>query len=86
MRARHGPHVLRQKARMRPRITSVAALGCVLGAAVVVLHDGTVDRTTDGAGAVAMLTFAELEQLDADAPDRLEAVIGDRHAASSPAE
>jgi glycerophosphoryl diester phosphodiesterase/membrane-associated phospholipid phosphatase len=32
---------------------------------VVVIHDGTVDRTTDGTGAVAALTLAELETLDA---------------------
>jgi glycerophosphoryl diester phosphodiesterase len=31
----------------------------------VVLHDETVDRTTDGAGAVSSLTLAELEGLDA---------------------
>ncbi len=32
---------------------------------VVVLHDPTVDRTTDGRGAVASLTLAELKRLDA---------------------
>ncbi|MBB5789549.1 glycerophosphoryl diester phosphodiesterase [Jiangella mangrovi] len=32
---------------------------------LVVLHDETVDRTTDGTGAVADLTFAELQALDA---------------------
>lgn len=32
---------------------------------VVVLHDDTVDRTTDGRGAVAALTLAELRALDA---------------------
>lgn len=32
---------------------------------IVVLHDPTLERTTDGAGAVAVLTFAELERLDA---------------------
>ncbi|MGP6175919.1 glycerophosphodiester phosphodiesterase [Microbacterium sp. A196] len=31
----------------------------------VVMHDSTVDRTTDGTGAVADLTIAELEALDA---------------------
>jgi len=35
--------------------------------AVVVLHDETVDRTTDGRGAVADLTLAEIRQLDAGA-------------------
>lgn len=32
---------------------------------VVVIHDATVDRTTDGTGAVHGLTLAELRQLDA---------------------
>lgn len=32
---------------------------------LVVLHDATVDRTTDGTGAVAELTFDELRELDA---------------------
>lgn len=32
---------------------------------LVVIHDDTVDRTTDGTGAVKELTFAELSQLDA---------------------
>jgi glycerophosphoryl diester phosphodiesterase len=32
---------------------------------VVVLHDDTVDRTTDGAGPVRALTLAQLERLDA---------------------
>ncbi len=32
---------------------------------VVVIHDPTVDRTTDGTGAVASLTMAELARLDA---------------------
>lgn len=32
---------------------------------VVVMHDPTVDRTTDGAGAVAEMTLAELKSLDA---------------------
>lgn len=31
----------------------------------VVIHDDTVDRTTDGSGAVNQLTFAQLEALDA---------------------
>ena len=34
---------------------------------VIVIHDGTVDRTTDGAGAVASLTLSELKRLDAGA-------------------
>ena len=32
---------------------------------VVLMHDDTVDRTTDGTGAVADLTFAEIRALDA---------------------
>ncbi|MFN2225086.1 MAG: glycerophosphodiester phosphodiesterase [Anaerolineae bacterium] len=32
---------------------------------LVVIHDGTVDRTTDGSGAVHDLTLAELQSLDA---------------------
>ena len=34
---------------------------------IVVIHDGTVDRTTDGSGAVAAMTLAELRSLDAGA-------------------
>ena len=34
-------------------------------AEIVVLHDDTVDRTTDGQGPVAALTLAELQRLDA---------------------
>jgi len=33
--------------------------------AVVIMHDATVDRTTDGAGRVSELTLAELKRLDA---------------------
>ncbi|GHB54082.1 glycerophosphoryl diester phosphodiesterase [Streptomyces cirratus] len=39
--------------------------------ALVVLHDGEVDRTTDGAGAVAELTLAELRELDAGHGERV---------------
>ena len=35
--------------------------------AVIVMHDDTVDRTTDGHGAVAQLTLAEVQRLDAGA-------------------
>lgn len=34
---------------------------------IVTIHDGTVDRTTDGSGPVAELTVAELQELDAGA-------------------
>jgi glycerophosphoryl diester phosphodiesterase len=60
---------------------------------VVVIHDDTVDATTDGSGAVGLLTFAALRTLDAGswfAPafagqpiPRLEEVL--RYAASRPA-
>lgn len=33
--------------------------------ALVVIHDRTVDRTTDGAGAIAAMSLAEIKQLDA---------------------
>jgi glycerophosphoryl diester phosphodiesterase len=33
--------------------------------AMVVIHDDTVDRTTDGTGAVAAMTLAEIKRLDA---------------------
>jgi glycerophosphoryl diester phosphodiesterase len=32
---------------------------------VVVIHDATVDRTTEGVGALGTLTFADVDQLDA---------------------
>jgi glycerophosphoryl diester phosphodiesterase len=32
---------------------------------IVVIHDDTVDRTTDGTGRVDDLTYAELQELDA---------------------
>ena len=38
---------------------------------LVVLHDATVDRTTDGAGAVEGLTFDELRALDAGLGERV---------------
>ena len=37
----------------------------VAGREIVVMHDATVDRTTDGTGRVADLTLAELKALDA---------------------
>ncbi|RSS57847.1 glycerophosphodiester phosphodiesterase family protein [Streptomyces sp. WAC06614] len=39
--------------------------------ALVVLHDAEVDRTTDGSGAVADLTLAELRELDAGLGERV---------------
>jgi len=36
-----------------------------LDGVLVVLHDATVDRTTDGTGAIAELTWPEVERLDA---------------------
>ncbi|HUY28390.1 MAG TPA: glycerophosphodiester phosphodiesterase family protein [Candidatus Binataceae bacterium] len=39
--------------------------------AVVVIHDATVDRTTNGRGAVADLTLAELQRLDAGRGERI---------------
>jgi glycerophosphoryl diester phosphodiesterase len=38
---------------------------------LVVIHDGLVDRTTDGTGEVARMTFAELRALDAGAFPRI---------------
>jgi glycerophosphoryl diester phosphodiesterase len=38
---------------------------------LVVMHDATVDRTTDGTGAIADLTLAELRELDAGLGERV---------------
>ena len=38
---------------------------------LVVIHDTTVDRTTDGQGAIADLTLAEVKQLDAGKGERI---------------
>lgn len=38
---------------------------CTADGVPVLIHDATVDRTTDGSGAVAALTLAELRRLDA---------------------
>jgi glycerophosphoryl diester phosphodiesterase len=46
--------------------------------AVVVIHDETVDRTTDGKGEIAELTLAELKRLDAGAKFKLGHVKGER--------
>jgi glycerophosphoryl diester phosphodiesterase len=46
--------------------------------AVVVIHDETVERTTDGAGEVAELTLAELKRLDAGAKFKAGAIKGER--------
>jgi glycerophosphoryl diester phosphodiesterase len=46
--------------------------------AVVVIHDETVERTTDGRGEVAELTLAELKRLDAGAKFKGGAVRGEQ--------
>jgi glycerophosphoryl diester phosphodiesterase len=46
--------------------------------AVVVIHDETVERTTDGAGKVAALTLEELKRLDAGAKFKGGALKGER--------
>ena len=46
--------------------------------AVVVIHDDTVERTTDGNGEVAELTLEELKRLDAGAKFKGGAVKGER--------
>jgi glycerophosphoryl diester phosphodiesterase len=38
---------------------------------IVIMHDETVDRTTNGHGKVAQLTWAELQQLDAGSGERI---------------
>ena len=38
---------------------------------IVIMHDETVDRTTDGRGLVSELTFAELKMLDAGGGERV---------------
>src|SRR6185436_1661741 len=40
---------------------------------VVVLHDVTVNRTTDGTGSVREMTLAELKKLDAGFPRKFDA-------------
>jgi glycerophosphoryl diester phosphodiesterase len=46
---------------------------------VVVIHDATVDRTTNGQGAVAEMTLAELRRLSAGYPERFgDAYAGER--------
>jgi glycerophosphoryl diester phosphodiesterase len=46
--------------------------------AVVVIHDDTVERTTDGNGEVAKLTLEELKRLDAGAKFKGGAIKGER--------
>ncbi|HYK63789.1 MAG TPA: glycerophosphodiester phosphodiesterase family protein [Patescibacteria group bacterium] len=46
--------------------------------AVVVIHDETVERTTDGKGEVAELTLADLKRLDASAKFKGGAIKGER--------
>lgn len=40
---------------------------CTADGQVVVMHDATVERTTDGSGAIAQMTLAQLQKLDAGA-------------------
>jgi len=42
---------------------------------LVVMHDRTVDRTTNGAGAVADLTFAEIRELDAGKGEKVPTLL-----------
>jgi glycerophosphoryl diester phosphodiesterase len=44
---------------------------CSKDGALVVIHDDTVDRTTDGKGPVHQLTLAQLKQLDAGQGERI---------------
>lgn len=44
----------------------------------VLIHDDSVDRTTDGHGPVASLTLAELRRLDASARSRFETFRGEK--------
>ncbi|MFH1319951.1 MAG: glycerophosphodiester phosphodiesterase family protein [Bacteroidota bacterium] len=37
---------------------------------LMIIHDGTVDRTTDGTGSVSSMTYNQLRQLDAGYPDK----------------
>jgi glycerophosphoryl diester phosphodiesterase len=46
--------------------------------AVVVIHDDTVDRTTDGTGQVAELTLEEIKRLDASAKFKGGTIRGER--------
>src|SRR5208282_3183243 len=46
--------------------------------AVVVIHDETVERTTDGVGEVAELTLAEIKRLDAGSKFKGGALKGER--------
>jgi glycerophosphoryl diester phosphodiesterase len=46
--------------------------------AVIVIHDDTVDRTTDGTGQVAELTLEEIKRLDASAKFKGGAIGGER--------
>jgi glycerophosphoryl diester phosphodiesterase len=46
--------------------------------AVVVIHDDTVERTTDGVGEVAKLTLEEIKRLDAGAKFKGGAIKGER--------
>jgi glycerophosphoryl diester phosphodiesterase len=66
-----------------PAIAKAIELGCALAeidlrytadGEVVLVHDATLERTTDGTGSVAGKTLAELKQLDARIPTLQEAI------------
>jgi glycerophosphoryl diester phosphodiesterase len=57
-------HAFRQAAALGVDVLEMDLHGTSDGA-LVVIHDATVDRTTNGAGAVKALTLAELKKLDA---------------------
>ena len=54
----------RNAVRLGAEMVELDVKRCATGE-LVILHDGTVDRTTDGHGAVAKMTFAQLRALNA---------------------
>jgi glycerophosphoryl diester phosphodiesterase len=57
-------HAFRQALALGVDVLEMDVHGTIDGA-LVVIHDATVDRTTNGAGAIRELTLAELKKLDA---------------------
>ena len=55
---------------------------CSRDGRLVVMHDATVDRTTDGSGLVEEMTWTELERLDAGGGERVPSVEAALAAAS----